>query len=227
MATKPTNHLTSYVPSRYTNPRLSAIAGDGVQNLRCALNYIVTALVDQSNARLTNRHAFPIYLDRNEYLRNVGPPGDPLKNGLLAGVKLGTNVIEQVQPYKRGADAAAVDPLWQIASMSNADKHREILTVFAIPQSGEITPRHNGHVIGEWVPTEITSLPNLDSEFEVLRLRFAKPFPTYLHADVKGGLAVGMMSLPFGDKKGVGVDMKYLRGMGEHVRMVVGLFEQL
>ena len=53
-------------------PRFGIIVGDIMHNLRSALDYIVTALVNQSRTRLTTSHQFPIYLDSTKFARTVG-----------------------------------------------------------------------------------------------------------------------------------------------------------
>ena len=70
------------VPQKIEEPRLSAILGDVIHNLRCALDYVVTALVDASQTKLTTSHQFPIFKDAAFYASRVrdqdgSPPRRP------------------------------------------------------------------------------------------------------------------------------------------------------
>src|SRR4051794_32686260 len=65
----------SVLQQRFSDTLFGVYAGEFYHNLRCAYDYIVTALVDASSATLTTRHQFPICADIGEYRRRVGEPG--------------------------------------------------------------------------------------------------------------------------------------------------------
>src|SRR4051812_13956001 len=53
-------------------PLLAVITDDYVHNLRSALDYIVTGLVEASGADLHTRHQFPIYESKKLFRKEVG-----------------------------------------------------------------------------------------------------------------------------------------------------------
>lgn len=106
-------------------PRLLAILGDLLHNLRGALDYTAVALV-AANGGDISRAAFPIYLSEEDFIRDIRCRGKRRSPGPLDGIpiesKEGT-FIESLQPYKRG-DAMHADPLYSLVVLSNRDKHR-------------------------------------------------------------------------------------------------------
>jgi len=80
------------VPSNRGDYRFSLLFGDFIHNLRCALDYIVTALVIASGAQLTTKHQFPIYRQEATYIKDVGPFGSPNPKGLLGNVTTGLDL---------------------------------------------------------------------------------------------------------------------------------------
>ena len=92
-------------------PRLAAIVGDYIHNLRSALNYIITALVDATpGLALGTAHQFPIYDDPATYATKVWRVGERVGRGCLAGIVHGLAIIEPLQPYHTEPDPDA-DPL--------------------------------------------------------------------------------------------------------------------
>ncbi len=114
----------SLVPQKIEEPRLSAILGEVIHNLRCVLDYVVTALVDASPTQLTTSHQFPIFTDAALYASKVGSKTEALSDGPLRGVTHGLAIVEGWQPYYTKPDPRT-DPLWGIHRFSNADKHRQ------------------------------------------------------------------------------------------------------
>lgn len=156
-------------------PRLAAIVGDYVHNLRSALDYIVTALVDATpGLTLSTSHQFPIYDDPVAYRDSIWRMGERVGRGRLRGILHGLTLIEPLQPYHTQPDADA-DPLAQLNRLSNADKHRQILGYWPDPQPGEITLEHNGVIAEQIQRTDRQQWIN--DEVEVGRLRFEPPFP--------------------------------------------------
>ena len=99
------------VPRDAGKPRFSTVMGDVIHNLRCALDYIVTSLVDASWAMLTTRHQFPIYAEEAAYIKSVGTAAGPAKGGPLTDIIHGLGLMEQVQPFRRDIRPATRSPL--------------------------------------------------------------------------------------------------------------------
>jgi hypothetical protein len=97
-------------------PRVQAIAGDVIQNLRIALEYVIYQLVLAHGGQPTNQTKFPI-LKRRGTVTIVGGVGA----ATLA-------VVESVQPYNGEEwEYVPAHPLAQLQHMSNTDKHRTLI----------------------------------------------------------------------------------------------------
>jgi hypothetical protein len=101
----------------FNEPQLGVIFGDFIHNLRSALDYIITALVDASpGAVLNTGHQFPIFDTAAAY--------DARVHRYLQGITVGRDEVRRVQPFN------AVEPhhdmLFAIQFFSNSDKHRVI-----------------------------------------------------------------------------------------------------
>jgi len=97
----------SLVPQKVDDPRLSAILGDIIHNLRCVLDYVVTALVDASGTPLTTLPPVP-HLQGHHALREQGRHED-------AGARHWSLALHRVWP-RGGRGLAAVlfiTPPWQ------------------------------------------------------------------------------------------------------------------
>lgn len=207
-------------------PRFGVIMGDLMHNLRSALDYIVTALVDATDGvTLSRHHQFPIFSNPADYLAKVGDPAAaPAVFGPLRHLVLGTGLIEQLQPYKANPDPRE-DPMWHIHRFSNADKHRKITTLLAIPLGsfdiafeGTVFERDHIVEITDWKPYE---------EAVIERLRFDPPIARNLR--VTGPMTVNYaFSTPaFGPEGEHGIHGQLLRKCCDHVRMVVDMFKLL
>ena len=108
----------------------SVLIGDGLFNLRSALDYLALALARAHSARIgavmtddqVESSEFPIFFDRP-----MTPHQEKRKIGCVdpaAGA-----AIKAMQPHNRGHGYKS-DPLWQIHEMNRIDKHRA-LTVCA------------------------------------------------------------------------------------------------
>lgn len=159
-------------------PSLSVIAGDYVHNLRSALDYVVTALVQASNAQLREAHQFPIFTARAGYRKVVGTATKAKPEGPLRGVRHGLTLIESFQPYHREADAET-HPLAKLNRFSNTDKHRQSLMLVALPVE-DWTPNLTFD-IGSATCVETWQSPTFElpigSETKLAALRFIEPFP--------------------------------------------------
>lgn len=134
----------SLVPESAARPYLSVAFGDVVHNLRCALDYIVTALADASGVPITTQHQFPIYASRQQYSQKVGTVREARQRGPLGGLVHGLALMEQLQPYRLEPEPRT-DPLWHVHRFSNADKHREVAGFLGIP-AGSVQIAYEGIV---------------------------------------------------------------------------------
>lgn len=213
------------VPGEIAKQGFGVIFGDIMHNLRSALDYIVTALVDASGAKLTTGHQFPIYRAKTTYMNNVGPWSNPKAGGPLAGIKVGTRVVQDLQPYHRQPQPRS-DPLWHVHRFSNADKHREVSTMVPVPMPGSIEIKYNGIVVESVVIDEIPDwLPT--KEFEIHRMRFDPPYATDLRVEGQMNVGVGFMTGAFAAEPWHGVTFKAVGETCNHVGMVVNTFKLL
>jgi hypothetical protein len=94
------------------------MAGDVVQNLRSALDYLANQLVWVGSGDPPSRRVeFPIAKDADTYEREKARK---VKGMCPKAVK----AIDALKPYKGGNDA-----LWRIHELNNIDKHRTLFTV--------------------------------------------------------------------------------------------------
>ncbi len=132
--------LVYYVSSARDVPMaIACIAGDAVQNLRSALDYMVYELIRHDVGREPSDHVcFPIFSDAEHYKRG--------RVGKVKGMRRETiERIDAFEPYKGGNDL-----FWCLRELSNIDKHRSLLTIGAA---------HIPHNLGEYVrsPSERTN----------------------------------------------------------------------
>jgi hypothetical protein len=103
-------------------PHLSLILGDGLQNLRSALDYLVFELVVAAQGEPTKFQTFPVcesaaaFKDATQGKKFQGLP----KNAIAE--------IEALQPYHAG-DSIKAHPFWVLNHLVNINKHRRILLV--------------------------------------------------------------------------------------------------
>ena len=102
-------------------PMWSAMIGETIHNLRCALDYLVFQLVILETGAEPSEDTkiqFPIFLKENGF-NSRGVP--TMLQGV--GVKAQT-LIKSMQPFSTGE--ATESPLWVLSLLSNWDKHRSI-----------------------------------------------------------------------------------------------------
>ncbi len=208
-------------------PRVSAIAGDYIHNLRSALNYIVTALVDATpGLALGTMHQFPASNDPTIYANTTWRPGERVGRGVLSGITPGLPMIERLQPYHTQPDPGA-DPLYQLNRFSNADKHREIFGFMPTLEPGtvDIIVPETATVIETTQPSQ----PNrVGDDYEIGRIRFAPPYPTQIRAEAKLAVTPLFSVEPFGnDPHGMALDLPTFAHIGEHVRLITDLFKTI
>jgi|SRR6478672_1124047 len=93
------------------------LAGEAIQNLRSALDHLV---YEKSGGKRSTQ--FPIFTEQSNF-EDKAP-------GRLKGVPDDVKAkIEEVQPFRAMPDAAVHDPLAQLSSFSNLDKHRVLATI--------------------------------------------------------------------------------------------------
>jgi hypothetical protein len=218
-----------------TEPGLGVIFGDVVHNLRCALDYIVTQLVEKSKTPLTGNHEFPIFTDQQRYTKQVGTAMAAEKGGKLGGVIYGLQEIWDLQPFHRkpnpaiesfsGGDIAEAHVLFHIKRFSNADKHR----LFAKPlplidRGGQLMFYHDAAVLEYETP----KLPDWEAniEFEIARVRLAKPTNVRLDANIALRVCFGTSAFAQ-HTSGHGIDTGVLDEACKHVAMITDLFKAL
>lgn len=115
-------------------PRLSAIVGDVLHNLRSALDHLAWALVERAGGKPGRHTFFPLCDTEGQWLADVEHRrrGDD-RPSPLTGIDPGSPIwtfIQEVQPYKGAAYANA---LRGMRILSNADKHRTLLITGVYP----------------------------------------------------------------------------------------------
>lgn len=124
--------------------RWGAIIGDIAHNYRSALDHLAWQLVKGNGGNAGWETKFPIYSSEADYLvwREPRPASDPRgkRSDPLAGIpEVIIAAIEDMQPYKRG-DEADEHPLALLSRISNRDKHRLPVILFAgVDPEGPLT----------------------------------------------------------------------------------------
>jgi hypothetical protein len=211
------------VPQNRLEPRLSVILGDVIHNLRCALDYVVTALAEASQTKLSSAHQFPIYLDAADYRAKVGSKTVANTHGPLRKVTHGLAVIEAWQPYYRKPDART-DPLWGIHRFSNADKHRAPSYYAPIPV-GALQLSYRGIPVEQEIVDEVEWAPN--QEIPVGRIRFDPPRMEQLSVKPEVNLDVRFVTPAFGSDADLTIPLRAVGGIVQHVAKVLDSFRDL
>ena len=209
------------------NHRFGTIASDAVHNLRCALDYIVTELVEKSpRAKLCKAHQFPIYDDRDRYTKEVGDEKTARPKGCLRGVVHGLKNVWAVQPFHGNADASG-HPLFIVNRFSNADKHRIITQPRAVPGKVEVVvPEHDGRVI-DMRPGDDEPVEGAKNKFETMRIRFARPFPTYIRYNPSVGVVLEIATPEFDGQPLKVIELYILERCSDYVAKTLEFFEKL
>jgi hypothetical protein len=190
------------------------ILGDAIHNLRCALDYIIVALVEKSGASLTAAHQFPIFDDQGEY--------EAKAPRMLNGIRVGLDIIESLQPFHQ--EKPRHDEFFAVGYFSNADKHRIIASVLPVigDLSGGVRP---------W-PSRVENLPvpsyiGSNEEVEVSRITYDR---LTNEVDFEGKISVApYFGAPAFGKHGKGIGAPF--GLFQHasvrIASVLDLFEKL
>lgn len=104
------------------DPSFPLLVGDCIHNTRSALDHLVyqLAILNNAPAISAEKTAFPIYLESENFRRNVSRKVAPF----ISSVALAE--IEKLQPYAAG-NAGAEDILWVLSQLDIIDKHRLLL----------------------------------------------------------------------------------------------------
>jgi hypothetical protein len=214
----------SLVPQKVEEPRLSAILGDVIHNLRCVLDYVVTALVEASSTTLTTSHQFPIFKDRALYTSKVGTKTDAKSSGPLRNITHGLVIVEGWQPYYSQPNPRT-DPLWGIHRFSNADKHRQP-AIFGLLPVGSIQLRYNGIKVEEDMVEEIPDWTP-QQEIPLGRIRFDPPRAYNLRAEGNISLDVQFVTPPWQGDAELALSLRALPGVIDRVAELLDTFRQL
>jgi hypothetical protein len=188
------------------------------------LDYVVTALVDASNATLTTSHQFPIFKDAALYASKVGTKTQALPNSALRNIVHGLSIIEGWQPYNAKVDPRT-DPLWGIHRFSNADKHRQP-AIFGLVPVGGFQIRFNGYKVEEDMVEEVSNWTP-DQEIPVGRIRFDPPEAENLRAEGNVRLNVLFVTPPWQTEPDLTISLAALPGIVDHVAKLLDSFRLL
>lgn len=204
---------------------LSVILGEFIHDLRSALDYIVAALVVAGKVQLTVVHQFPIYLDAEKFLKRVGTADRP--DGPLQGIRHGFAEIERLQPYHVKPDPSQ-SALALLQRLSNSDKHRVILPYVPLPVRHDLRLHHSGVIVEQWnPPSEFTW--EMSGEVEILRVRFAKPYPPQVTPEASMDFDLSFIDAAFPPDypEALSFTVENLGEVGTQVFMIVKVFEAL
>lgn len=227
------------VPKPPDNPPkeyvLSVIFGDLIHDLRCALNYVVTELIDKSpGATLGNKHQFPIFETEAGYRKRVGDASTAVNGGQLAGIRHGLQEIWDLQPFHRdpkickfyesGEDPISGHPLFHLGRLSNADKHRLLARITPIVNEVKITEEG-----GNIVEVRYIDLSDWKThvEHKIARvLTKATAREAHFRAHVGMSVWFGTTSFPAGSK-GYSINLPECTRMCETVDAIVNAFKSI
>jgi hypothetical protein len=114
-----------------TPPRISAVLGDTIHNLRSALDHLAYQLVSAGTDKPpSSRVCFPIVDDRRKYAG---------RRSELSGARPeAISAVDALMPYKGGNDT-----LWKLHRLDNVDKHRRLITAGSAFRSVDIGSQLN------------------------------------------------------------------------------------
>jgi hypothetical protein len=110
------------------------ILGDGLHNLRSALDHLVRQLVLVNNRKSSGENQFPICDTGANYWSRGAKGEDSTRERRLRNVSDAHKaVIDELQPYRTRLPPNALNPLSTLRDLSNHDKHRLVHpTLFAV-----------------------------------------------------------------------------------------------
>ena len=131
----------------------SNIVGDIVHNLRVALDYLVTSLVEANSNSISKSNCFPIDNSIEDYQRNSSKKLIGLSSGAI-------KFINDLKPYKGGEDV-----LWRLHKLDIQDKHARNLIVGAANRSVNLSLKMD--FLGEQINFPTLSLKPADDLFPI------------------------------------------------------------
>ena len=180
---------------------LALVAGDVVQNLRAALDYIAWEIVDSVKGKPGTHTQFPLSTDKNDFDTRVRQrTNTPKDKGPLYGLSPTSPqfaTFERHQPYTAGDDEvlpgitkAMTHRLAVLNRLSNRDKHRTLYTYFAVLNDETIRDVLTWEPEAQLVAESYPGLGQaIEHDTELATLRFdpaaAKPY-----VQVKGRLTL-------------------------------------
>lgn len=205
---------------------LGIILGDLVHNLRSALDYIVTALVDASpGAKLGRKHQFPIFDVQTEYEGCVGNNVFAHPKGPLGGVTIGLQEIWDLQPFHRKKDPRG-DPLSVVHRFSNADKHRVIAQNMPFLADSVMQVFPDGIV--ERIQNPVPHRLGIDKEYEVGRVRYDAPGPANVYLKGQASVDVQFTTPAFGQHpRGLAISLSYFDAICDVIAKATERFKAL
>lgn len=202
-----------YIRVREQPPlRLGAILGDYLQNLRSALDNLVTQLILLNGKPLPRRTGFPVFDTERSY-KAVG-----VKR--ISGVRpQHAAVIESLQPYHGGNDTRPRS-IELVNALANLDRHKTIHPAFVGPARRDVPFVFRREPINTnvLIEGEVTSAgKGLEDGAELARLRVLTP-QGQAQIEVKANVLV---ELAFGER---GLRLYALPTIGIEVGKVVNSF---
>lgn len=192
----PFDYPMTIEPLEPVPPRIGAILGDAVHDLRSPLDHVICALVEANGGKCGKQHAFPIFTNRDEWVERV----EKGRRSPLKGVpsRVWTEV-KNMQPYTRG-DRPEDDPLAVLNDLSNRDKHRILNPSFVFPDPNRVPGLFSWHPDAELIDQQVFVRPSepLVGKTDLVRLRFS-PKGAEPRVEVKRGLP---LDIAFGDEPG-------------------------
>jgi hypothetical protein len=142
---KPLFQITKACP---IPPDISLVAGDAIQNLRTALDYLACGLVLWNNQTPTTKTEFPIF-DHAP----VTAKDKARFNGKIEGMRQeAINAIWDIHPYQGGDNT-----LWRLHRLNRIDKHNMLITAW-----GAVTGVNSFPAMGDqWVGNQWAGVPGV------------------------------------------------------------------
>lgn len=168
----PQKTLYVYQSKKPVPARFGLIAGDFVQNLRSALDYLVWQLI-LANGKIPHETntGFPVCKSPSAF--------DKAKDRKLIGVPSeAITLIESLMPYPERQQGPAPQPIQVLDELTNENKHRQVL----LPALGTI-----------FKPNEPVPFPHI--ELEVIRYRGGESIPgerLLAYIAFQGGIVEGL-----------------------------------
>ena len=142
---KPLFQITKAYP---IPPDISLIAGDAIQNLRTALDYLACGLVLWNNQTPTTHTEFPIFDKEPITARDKARFSGKIKGARQEAI----DAIWAIHPYQGGDNT-----LWRLHQLNRIDKHNMLITAW-----GAVTGVNSFPAMGDhWVGNQWTGIPGI------------------------------------------------------------------